>query len=502
MARIGSSINPSLGAIDTSGYQEAIKERSRAIRGLGKDIAKTISTYNANKIQASTLSSENEAILASEEGQRLFGNMLESEAVPDSVKRSYKKIIEGEGGLRDLSGLNTFLRTGINQANRARAIQLENINIEKEKNILAEANKFKEDKAKVRSILGGIIESQKTGDKEFTGITNDMLNQTRASSIGEGITLDAINAVLGGVTLGQQEQAKLAETIAQTDQIGVKTEEIGEESKRQDELNLANIKSLEAKTRLTNEQAQELEDARKFLEANGFSRESVSEGFKEANKKFGERYAEDVQNLQSSAINIGKITDLLQTIDANPDMGFASGVTYIPEFAFGEQFMNFYKPDLADARDRIRGIAYKTLRETLGAQFTEREGQRLVDTYFNPQLNEEQNLKRLMDFRDEMLKIQEEREAFLDYFDNNNGSGIGYRPKVDYGINIVKNLIDRAEQENAQLGLDAYTRDIQLDLNTNQAIKVGELRKVKRTFTTLAEPNEKDLKVERLPDRP
>ena len=265
----------------------------------------------------------------------------------------------------------------------------------------------------------------------------------------------------------------------------------------------ANIKALEAKTNLTNEEAEKLKDAREFLEANGFSRESVSEGFKEANKKFGERYEEDVQNLQSSAINIGKITDLLQAIDADPKgMGFASGVTYIPDFAFGEQFTNFFKPKLADARDRIRGIAYKTLRETLGAQFTEREGQRLVDTYFNPQLNEEQNLKRLMDFRDEMLKIQEEREAFLDYFDNNNGSGIGYRPKVDYGINIVKNLIDRAEQENAQLGLNAYTRDIEYDSLTGKAVSMGKLREVKRTFTTVSEPEEQNLKVERLPDRP
>ena len=514
MARIGSSINPSLGAIDTSGYQEAIKERSRAIRGLGKDIAKTISTYNANKIQASTLSSENEAILASEEGQRLFGNMLESEAVPDSVKKSYKKIIEGEGGLRDLSGLNTFLRTGINQANKARAIQLENINIEKEKNILAEANQFKADKAKVRSILGDAIDEARINaegtDKPFTGINASILNQVRATSISDGITLDAINSVLGGVTAGQQEQAKLLETItgtgkteAETKRIGVETEEIGAESERQDALNAANIKALEAKTNLTNEEAEKLKDAREFLEANGFSRESVSEGFKEANKKFGERYEEDVQNLQSSAINIGKITDLLQAIDADPKgMGFASGVTYIPDFAFGEQFTNFFKPKLADARDRIRGIAYKTLRETLGAQFTEREGQRLVDTYFNPQLNEEQNLKRLMDFRDEMLKIQEEREAFLDYFDNNNGSGIGYRPKVDYGINIVKNLIDRAEQENAQLGLNAYTRDIEYDSLTGKAVSMGKLREVKRTFTTVSEPEEQNLKVERLPDRP
>src|SRR6056300_1120154 len=55
----------------------------------------------------------------------------------------------------------------------------------------------------------------------------------------------------------------------------------------------------------------------------------------------------------------------------------------------------FINPKSVGVEDDIRSIVFQSLRETLGAQFTEREGDRLVAASFNPLLSEEINAERL-----------------------------------------------------------------------------------------------------------
>jgi len=48
-----------------------------------------------------------------------------------------------------------------------------------------------------------------------------------------------------------------------------------------------------------------------------------------------------------------------------------------------------------DAQQRVAGVIQQQLRETLGAQFTQKEGMLLIDRAFNPRLSEEKNKRRL-----------------------------------------------------------------------------------------------------------
>lgn len=56
---------------------------------------------------------------------------------------------------------------------------------------------------------------------------------------------------------------------------------------------------------------------------------------------------------------------------------------------------NIIKPDAIDTREQVEEVIQRNLREVLGAQFTEKEGERLIKRAFNENLDEKTNAARL-----------------------------------------------------------------------------------------------------------
>ena len=52
-------------------------------------------------------------------------------------------------------------------------------------------------------------------------------------------------------------------------------------------------------------------------------------------------------------------------------------------------------PETAQTREAIEEVVQRNLRLVLGAQFTEREGERLISRAYNPRLDEKENIKRV-----------------------------------------------------------------------------------------------------------
>ena len=72
-------------------------------------------------------------------------------------------------------------------------------------------------------------------------------------------------------------------------------------------------------------------------------------------------------------------------------------------------------PEAVGLEDDIRSIIFQSLRATLGAQFTEREGDRLVAASFNQLLPEEVNMKRLERLRNETFNSIKAMEDKIEY---------------------------------------------------------------------------------------
>jgi hypothetical protein len=120
--------------------------------------------------------------------------------------------------------------------------------------------------------------------------------------------------------------------------------------------------------------------------------------------------------------NIDKLSSVAQDLrDKNLDT--RTLVDLLP--AASDWARKLVNPSGSDAVDRIRGVAYQSLREILGAQFTEKEGKNLVDTYFNPAMDEDTNAERLEDFVSTLSESYNAKNSMFDYLSKNE-SMVGY----------------------------------------------------------------------------
>jgi hypothetical protein len=106
--------------------------------------------------------------------------------------------------------------------------------------------------------------------------------------------------------------------------------------------------------------------------------------------------------------NLGKIDDVIN-IMKNQDV--TGPVTGGMPFALRV----LVNPDSVGIEDDIKSIIYQSLRATLGAQFTQREGENLVQATFNKYLDEETNIKRLERLRTETINGLETKVSMYNH---------------------------------------------------------------------------------------
>jgi hypothetical protein len=79
-----------------------------------------------------------------------------------------------------------------------------------------------------------------------------------------------------------------------------------------------------------------------------------------------------------------------------------------------------------DAKQRVEEVVQRNLRVLLGAQFTEREGERLIARAFDARLGAKENAARLRKLMTQMKTAADQKEGMSRYFEQN-GTLMGYR---------------------------------------------------------------------------
>jgi len=110
--------------------------------------------------------------------------------------------------------------------------------------------------------------------------------------------------------------------------------------------------------------------------------------------------------------NVEKIDDVIEIMENQEVTGAVEGGT---PYAL-KVLLN---PESIGVADDIRSIIFQSLRATLGAQFTEREGENLVRATFNQYLSEEINIKRLKRLREETVKGLDTKLSMYDHLKEN-----------------------------------------------------------------------------------
>ena len=111
------------------------------------------------------------------------------------------------------------------------------------------------------------------------------------------------------------------------------------------------------------------------------------------------------------------------------------------EFAFIPDMLKpVFRPVATGFLDEISDVTYQSLRATLGAQFTENEGKKLIAATFNQNLPEEQNIIRLQRLSAKIKAIRDSKERSIDYF-NKNGTLQGYTEEPQSFDDILDSIL-------------------------------------------------------------
>lgn len=97
--------------------------------------------------------------------------------------------------------------------------------------------------------------------------------------------------------------------------------------------------------------------------------------------------------------------------------------------ALPREVQAFFNTDGIIARENIEEVVQRSLRETLGAQFTEREGERLIQRAFNPLLPTEENVRRAKLLLEKLQSMAESKDGMADYF-RQHGTLMGYEGRA------------------------------------------------------------------------
>lgn len=105
--------------------------------------------------------------------------------------------------------------------------------------------------------------------------------------------------------------------------------------------------------------------------------------------------------------------------------------------ALGESGMTFLAPEYSEIMSDVRGAIQETLRQTLGSQFTEREGEQILSRAFDPRQTKEANIRKLDREIEQIVERAKAKQQAVDYFEKNgtlrgfqSGSSLGEKKPV------------------------------------------------------------------------
>ena len=297
---------------------------------------------------------------------------LESGTDSQQVNKAYKKFVDGNSGLADATILSQFVTQADKGMKEAKLLQFE-----QQRKLASDATAFANAQARLLS-----AQNEANKPKPFT-IPTELVPEYQKQNPNAKFTPLAGGQVVvdsfGGSVSGSD--GKLSEWMSNAD-IEKVERETGVKYVRYPQEQNGVMGARLGRSLAPNEQPVLMDFEEKTAE--GFQEKArewtAGDNRITANTNLGV-YEEALTALESGGVLTGtlaeKVTGVLDLIGA------------------GDPIRAFFNPDGADQLDNIRGVVFQGLRATLGAQFTEKEGLRLVAATYNTSLSPEANARRL-----------------------------------------------------------------------------------------------------------
>jgi hypothetical protein len=145
-------------------------------------------------------------------------------------------------------------------------------------------------------------------------------------------------------------------------------------------------------------------------------------------RKRDEKAAEDIYQWESGG-GQDMVAQIAQLKPVIADLEAGKPITGIGVAVQPDLLLAMTNPKALQNREAVEEVVQRNLRVILGAQFTEKEGERLISRAFNPKLPPEENAKRVRRLFLQMETAAQQKQAMADYF-NENGTLKGYIGKM------------------------------------------------------------------------
>lgn len=124
-----------------------------------------------------------------------------------------------------------------------------------------------------------------------------------------------------------------------------------------------------------------------------------------------------------------------------------------------DQFNAFFNPEAIDVREKVQEVVARNLKEILGGQFAQKEGENLLARAYNPKLEEAENRRRVQALLKQIQQAAIARDSMVKYFNQNNGSLVGYEGAGDFDPDGFIESLDGSQANQGQTGDDGLTEE-------------------------------------------
>lgn len=147
-------------------------------------------------------------------------------------------------------------------------------------------------------------------------------------------------------------------------------------------------------------------------------------GWKKLDEKYADEWLEWTRGGGAdSAKQIAQLEGVLNKLEGGEDLtGPALGMT-------PDALQTIFAPEALDAREKVEEVVQRNLRVILGAQFTQKEGERLIARAYNQSLSPKQNAMRLRGLVGQMRAAANAKAEMAEYF-NANGTLQGFEART------------------------------------------------------------------------
>jgi hypothetical protein len=207
-----------------------------------------------------------------------------------------------------------------------------------------------------------------------------------------------------------------------------------------------------------------------FIQQNkaaGASRQTINtgegaytKGREEVDKAFAPDYLKWKQGGAADTIKqLGQLDEALAVLETRGDVTgkYIGAVPDALKPYVGESGQNSI-----NTKQLVEEVVQRNLREVLGAQFTEKEGDRLISRAYNDKLDEATNAKRVRRLSQQIRLAAEAKQSLAEHFERT-GSAMGWSGNIP-SMADFESLIDQMDREMGVQGQGALTSAEQAEL--------------------------------------